>query len=414
MTLRIEGDAASLRRALQPRCLGYVVPGVRPQLLDYQLMALYALARQFDAEGARILEIGTGYGGSGYVLSTAAPRARILSLTVSEHERVRATQYWRAQGRQNISVQVEPSWRVLEREGGVWDFVWIDGDHNQIARDLPWFNRLRDGGLLLCHDYSPSDARCPSAIVYDQLNAMETGLGRMFDVRVVDTDKVGMAGFYRLPRETWPMPALSIPVPAPVRTPDTAGIVLRRDDADARRKAAALGLSLEVSQSWSTPWTRTLFVAPGVAIPWDLLAAGFHLVGRWDLAVPFTRQHVLAQAIGQAGDRERTLRVVRDLRVPVHAHELLFVGSSPVARECLARWRDECDGGDERLAFLRALATVKPRLCVLPRVWLADPSERAAIAATVRPVAPAAPVAPRAKPPTAPPRHRAVFARRLG
>lgn len=81
--------------------------------------------------------------------------------------------------------------------------VWIDGDHNQIRRDLPWFNRLSEGGLLVCHDYSPEDSARPSAICYATLNEMREKLGRPFDVELVDEEKTGMVGFYRRAGERW-------------------------------------------------------------------------------------------------------------------------------------------------------------------------------------------------------------------
>ena len=80
--------------------------------------------------------------------------------------------------------------------------IFVDGDHNRIARDLPWFNRLQVGGLLLCHDYSPEWEWIPSPVVYAELNGMADRLGRAFDVRLVDNGKVGMVGFYRRLGET--------------------------------------------------------------------------------------------------------------------------------------------------------------------------------------------------------------------
>jgi hypothetical protein len=57
---------------------------------------------------------------------------------------------------------------------------------------------------------------------------------------------------------------------------------------------------------------------------------------------------------------------------------LLFVRDSPDGRRFLDTWIAECgNGGDERLAFLRALYLVKPLFCALPRSWLADLQKRA-------------------------------------
>jgi predicted O-methyltransferase YrrM len=146
------------------------------------------------------------------MLAKAAPLAGIISLTTSAAEAREAEAFWRLQGIRNAHVFPMASWEFLSggldpvstlADSDLVDMVFVDGDHNQIARDLPWFNRLRKGGLLLCHDYSPQDSRTPSAIVYAELNAMAEKLGRPFDVRIVDEGKVGMVGFCRREEESW-------------------------------------------------------------------------------------------------------------------------------------------------------------------------------------------------------------------
>jgi len=158
----------------------------------------------------------------------------------------------------------------------------------------------------------------------------------------------------------------------------SAGIVLRRDDPVARSKAAKCGIGIEVRDDWVLPWERTLFIAPGTCVPWDLVAVGFEFLARWDAAAPFWRAGALAKDLGTPAERERTESIVHDLRVQVYSHELLFVRASDAGRAMLDEWRKECADGDERLAFVRALYIVKPRFCVLPRLWLADIEQRAA------------------------------------
>jgi predicted O-methyltransferase YrrM len=411
VTLQLEADAASLRRSLGRQCPEMPpLPTVKKQLLEYQSLALFVLAREQNRAGARILEIGTGHGSSGYLLSRAAPRASITSLTTCQHEAPAAERFWRSQGCRNIQVHVEASWDCLARSTETWDMVFVDGDHNRIARDLPWFDRLREGGLLLCHDYSPQDSRSPSGIVYAELNALAAKLGRPFDVRIVDEGKVGMAGFYRRRGEAFG-DQTAIPIIQSHQS-SGSGIVLRQDDASARKKAVASGLAVTVSHEWPLSWARTLFAASAVNVPWDLLRVGFNFLAKWDLAAPFSRDRILAQDIGTPEDRERTRAMVRDLRIPVYAHELLFVRASDAGRAFLERWRAECDGGDERLAFLRALSMVKPRFCVLPRVWL---GESAAQAKTVNPqriTAPAPPPVPSRGEPERAASHRVLLRRR--
>lgn len=160
----------------------------------------------------------------------------------------------------------------------------------------------------------------------------------------------------------------------------TSGVVLRQHPGrlggrEFKRHALEAGVGLAVAEGWVPPWPRTLFVAAGVAVPWDLLGVGFGLLERWEAAAPFSPRLELARDVGTPAGRERTRVVAGDLRVPVHALSMLFVRQdSPL----LDAWRTECGaGGDERLAFLRALAIVKPAFCALPRTWLATARERA-------------------------------------
>ncbi len=157
----------------------------------------------------------------------------------------------------------------------------------------------------------------------------------------------------------------------------SAGIVIRRDDPVARSKAAKCGLAAAVRGDWALPWQNTLFIAPGTCVPWDLVCVGMDFMARWDVAAPFWRAGVLAKDLGTPDERKRTEAVLHDLRVPTYSHELLFVRKSEAGEAFIAAWLAEHgDGGEARLAFLRALYMVKPAFCVLPRLWLADIAQR--------------------------------------
>jgi predicted O-methyltransferase YrrM len=103
-----------------------------------------------------------------------------------------------------ITVKAVKSWDYMAEDTNTYDLIFVDGDHNAIARDLPWFSRLNVGGMILFHDYSPKDALIPCYPVYDALNAMAAQLGRPLDVVAADSNKVGMAGLIRNEGETWP------------------------------------------------------------------------------------------------------------------------------------------------------------------------------------------------------------------
>ena len=163
----------------------------------------------------------------------------------------------------------------------------------------------------------------------------------------------------------------------------SAGVVfVGHESSAASAKAVALGVAADQSTEWAPRWDRTLFAAPGVSVPWDLLVVGFNLLSRWDAAAPLSG--ALARDLGTEADRARTLAVLLDLRVPAYDPRLLLVRDSSAGRALLSEWRAQCsDGGDEQLAFLRALTAIKPLFCALPHVWLAGAHVRAAMTSAV-------------------------------
>jgi predicted O-methyltransferase YrrM len=165
---------------------------IKGQLLDWQAVTLYCLATRYDREGANILEIGTLNGFSCSLIAQAAPSAKIVTLNPAKHEIPGATA--NLSHFQNVTIVVEKSWGYLDGyEGPMLDMVFVDGDHKQVAADMPWWGWVREGGLMLFHDYCPE--QCPP--VYQAVNEMAALLGRHPDVSIVDDQKIGMAGFYK-------------------------------------------------------------------------------------------------------------------------------------------------------------------------------------------------------------------------
>lgn len=350
-----------------------MLPRVKRQLLDYQLMALWHFARQYNRKSARILEIGTGHGGSGYMLSRAAPKATIVSLTTSQGEVDAAKRFWAAQRCKNITAVLGSSWDRLDADCSSYEMIFVDGDHNRIVRDLPWFDRLTDDGLIVFHDYSPQDSRSPSSIVFDELNAMSDRLGRPFDVRIVDEGKVGMAGFYR----TAPAPI----VPAEPQEPReiTRGIVLcsGADSENAAKRAARLGVALVVDDARmrDIKWPRVAYVRAAKMIPWDLVGFAFEQVlERWEVAAPFS-----GESLANIGaDVSDTLGSSwGDLRVPAYSTDIVLVRDSDAGRAFVKAWGELCAEGNmsDEVAFMAALGEIKPLFYALPSAWL-WPEER--------------------------------------
>ncbi len=163
------------------------------------------------------------------------------------------------------------------------------------------------------------------------------------------------------------------------------GIVLLGEDQALAQRIRGKGLEVVVDGAMPLAFEKTLFVEPGTEVPWDLLPAAWHFLERWDAAVPLWRYGVTAADVGSKDDRRRTADVVRDLRVLLHAVELLFVRDNEDGRALMEVYRTERQGGGEaRLAFLRAYYETKPRLCVLPRSWLAKVFERSKLDARAK------------------------------
>ena len=170
------------------------------------------------------------------------------------------------------------------------------------------------------------------------------------------------------------------------------GIVLRGEDELITGRAKSVGLPVVVSDAYDIPFEKTLFVEAGTRVPWDLLPAAWHFLERWDAAVPLWAYGTLAQDVGSPAERQATQEIVRDLRVMLHSVELLFVRRNEAGMALVAAWQEErarFEPSDPRLAFLRAMYRVKPRLCVLPVTWLAavrQASQQAMTAHRVRSV----------------------------
>ena len=148
--------------------------------------------------------------------------------------------------------------------------------------------------------------------------------------------------------------------------------IMREFDAAIASQAKRRKLAAVVCRSTGAlEFERALVVEAGTAIPWELVKHGLHFVTLWDAAVPLWKYNVLAASQGTAKERKLTKALTLDLRIPVYASELLFVSGNKAGRALLAAWEEErAKGKDARLAFLRAVARVKPRLCTLPATWL--------------------------------------------
>jgi len=158
------------------------------------------------------------------------------------------------------------------------------------------------------------------------------------------------------------------------------GVVLRADDEEARQWAARHRLPVEIQAAYDLSWERTLFLDPAIGrVPWDQVPKGFGFLDTWEAAAPIWSYETLASHVATGEERERTETLVGDLRVPLYETGLLFVRRCEAGEALLEAWQAEYrEGGEPRLAFLRALYQVKPLFLALPRSWLSVQARRPA------------------------------------
>ena len=130
--------------------------GMRPGLAEYQAMALFILARQYNRLGATILEFGTAIGYSACMLAQGAPLAQVVTVDPAREksELARENLYpW-----PNVRTVVMGSVDLLDQmpEQDRFEMVFVDGDHSQdsvTADARAWLPAIRPGGIIAFHDY---------------------------------------------------------------------------------------------------------------------------------------------------------------------------------------------------------------------------------------------------------------------
>lgn len=173
-----------------------IIPWSQREVYTYQALFLHTLIKTFNPQS--ILEIGTAYGYTAAIMAEATG-SPIITLNPNEEEFEQAREnleHW-----ENVEPIKTKSWTYLAETVGKFDFIFVDGDHAKVRRDMPWWNRLRSKGLFLFHDYSPHGSGRPTPTVYKVVNNFADYLGRDPDVLIVDDEDVGMAGFVRQPTD---------------------------------------------------------------------------------------------------------------------------------------------------------------------------------------------------------------------
>lgn len=150
-----------------------------------------------------------------------------------------------------------------------------------------------------------------------------------------------------------------------------SGVLVRGDIEAARQRLRGYQARIEIEEGAPRlPFKYTVIYTPSALLRQDLVPVGLSFLDTWQLAVPMWDYEELALNAGTDADRQRTQEAIRDLRVPMYDTRLMFVRQCEDTERLIAAWRSEmAGGGDERLAFLRALYAIKPLILALPMTW---------------------------------------------
>jgi predicted O-methyltransferase YrrM len=121
----------------------------------YQAAILYQIARRYDKhQNVTVVELGTRKGYSAAVLGQALPNARIFTCECNVANAEEAAGNLRLFP--NVDVINLYSWNFLKQANdGRLSLVFVDGDHEKVAMDMEWWRKVKPGGCMVFHDYSP-------------------------------------------------------------------------------------------------------------------------------------------------------------------------------------------------------------------------------------------------------------------
>ncbi|MCU0724947.1 MAG: class I SAM-dependent methyltransferase [Planctomycetes bacterium] len=146
--------------------LAYASRAFRPTQVRAEFLAF--LARVHERRPLRVAEIGTGRGGTAFLLARAAAPGAVVVTVDREHRGSlrRALPLLAPEGGRIVpvtgdSATPEVAAAVREAAGGPLDLLFVDGDHSLpgVRKDHETYGPLvRPGGLIAFHDILPDHA----------------------------------------------------------------------------------------------------------------------------------------------------------------------------------------------------------------------------------------------------------------
>lgn len=151
-----------------------------------------------------------------------------------------------------------------------------------------------------------------------------------------------------------------------------AGVVVPPGREAAIRQLADMNLGLTVTVGEPRLTHERTLLWDGLApLRIDLLGVGFGFLDRWHVAAPLDSYERLVADIGTPEEREQTVRVIRDGRVPAYDPRVVFIRRCFEGQSFLDAWLEIAPGGrDDRLQMIEALYVTRPLVLALPTSWI--------------------------------------------
>jgi hypothetical protein len=139
----------------------------------------------------------------------------------------------------------------------------------------------------------------------------------------------------------------------------------------------AYGIAFERSAKLALPWTLTVLWTPGAHLTTTGAAFGLTRITAggadiaWEMSVALQSDTRLAGDVGSQQERDKTLALLGDLRLPLYDTGVLWARKTPTTEEVIQLWQEELDAGaDPTHAFLRVIYTHPLLMCTLPADWI--------------------------------------------
>lgn len=139
----------------------------------------------------------------------------------------------------------------------------------------------------------------------------------------------------------------------------------------------AYGIAFQCAERLALPWGLTVLWSPHAHLTTPGVALGLTRIApapgtmSFEMAVALQSDTRMAGDVGTQAERDKTLALLGDLRLPLYDTGVIWVRKTPATEEVIQLWQEELDAGaDPTHAFLRTIYTHPLLLCTLPADWI--------------------------------------------